>query len=209
MVTLSRKTIERALLYIRTLEGLEKSGQNSISSGRLARMLGSTDVQIRKEISRFGSFGKPRVGYDTALLKRSLQDLLLKGRTVRAVLFGVGNLGKAILKHPGFSGGRIKLVAAFDQLPTIIGKKVNGIGVFGLAKASAIIRKLKADIGIIAVPEESCQKVADLMVEAGIRGIINFSPTAIRVDRSIPVKDIDLTIEFLSLYCDARLGKEL
>ena len=204
MKKLSRKTIERTLLYVRALEGLIKAKQNLVSSRQLAQILGSTDVQIRKEISNFGKVGRPRVGYDTAELKRVLQDYLLQGKIVRVVLFGVGNLGRAILRYPGFHRGHVKLVAAFDQDPKTVGRIVEGIRVYSIDQAPDLMKKVRADIGIIAVPEDSCQAVADLAVLSGLRGIVNFAPKSVSVPKNVFVSDIDLTIEFLSLYCDIR-----
>jgi len=204
MKKLSPKTISRALIYIRTLEGLIKDRRYLISSGELARMTGLSDVKIRKDISSFGKVGTPRIGYKTVELKKILEDFVLQDETVHIVLFGVGNLGRAILRYPRFYGDKIRLVAAFDNNRKKIGEKVNGVTIFSVDRAPEVIKKTHADIGIIAVTKDHSQEVADLMVLSGLKGIVNFSPTSISVPKSVLVKDMDFSIEFLALFCDAR-----
>lgn len=198
-----QRTIPRALLYIRILDDLLQKGRPYISSAELARMTGLRDVQIRKDISNFGPVGKPRVGYPVSALKNLLEGSVQRD-TVHVVLFGTGNLGKAIAKYPEFHFGKIKIVAAFDKDPHKIGTSINGIKVYGLGDVKRIIKKTKAVIGINAVPKEVAQDVVDMMVSAGIKGIINFSPITIIVPPGMPLKNIDLTIEFLSLLCDIQ-----
>ncbi|MDP8264808.1 MAG: redox-sensing transcriptional repressor Rex [Candidatus Aceula lacicola] len=201
---ISKKTIERALLYIRTLEGLVKSNRYLVSSGELAKMTGFSDVQIRKDISKFGKVGTPRIGYKTIELRDILEGFVLQQDSVYAALFGVGNLGSAILKYPGFHKGRIKIIAAFDKDLKKIGKKINDVNIYSIDKAPKIIKRTKIEIGIIAVPKEFSQEVADIVVLSGLKGIVNFSPMSIVVPKNIVVRDIDFTIEFLSLFCDIQ-----
>jgi len=204
MKKIPRKTIERALLYIRTLEGLIKAKRYLISSSELAAMTGFSDVQIRKDISKFGKVGTPRIGYKTIELRDILERFVLQENDVRAVLFGVGNLGSAILKYPGFQKDRIKIMAAFDNDKRKIGKKINDVTIYALSKAPQMIKKTRSEIGIIAVPKEYSQEVADVIALCGLRGIINFTPTSITAPKNIVIRDIDLTIEFLSLFCDIQ-----
>ncbi|MDD3375425.1 MAG: redox-sensing transcriptional repressor Rex [Candidatus Omnitrophica bacterium] len=204
MHKISRKTTERALLYLRTLEGLIKSKRYLVSSSELAKMTGFSDVQIRKDISKFGKVGTPRIGYKTIELRDILERFVLQQDSVQAALFGVGNLGSAILKYPGFHQGRIKIVATFDKDSKKIGKKINGVNIYAIDRAPEIIKKTKIEIGIIAVPKEFSQEVADVVVLSGLKGIINFSPMFISVPKNVIVRDIDFTIEFLSLFCDIQ-----
>ncbi len=205
MTKLSHNTISRVFLYIRILEGLIKKKKPSISSKQLADFAGSSDVQVRKDISNFGKVGTPGIGYNTIELRDTLVDFILKKHVVSAVLFGVGNLGTAILKYPSFYKERIKIVAAFDRSDSRIGKIINGVEVFSVTSADEIIKDKNIDIAIIAVPEDSAQGVADIIVDSGLKGIVNFSPTTINVPSGVFVKDMDFTIEFLSLYCDAYM----
>lgn len=203
MRKIPRKTIARVLLYIRTLEGLLKEKRFLVSSKQLAKITGLSDVSIRKDISNFRKVGKPRIGYRTAELKKTLQNYLLQNNTVRLVLFGVGNLGSAILKYPGFHQGKVKLTAAFDVSRRKTGKKINGVTVYPVERAPEIIKRSRADIGIIAVPKENCQEVADYMVLSGLRRVVNFAPCSISVPSNVQVRNMDFTIEFLSLFCDS------
>ncbi|MFH1801033.1 MAG: redox-sensing transcriptional repressor Rex [Candidatus Omnitrophota bacterium] len=204
MKKIPRRTITRVLLYIRTLETLTKEKRFLISSGQLADITGLSAVQIRKDISNFKSVGKPRVGYRTVELKKTLENYLLQDTTVHVVLFGVGNLGSAILKYPGFHQDQIRLVAAFDVSRHKIGKKIEGVKVYPLDRAPEIIKRVHGDIGIIAVPEKGAQEVADHMVISGLQKIINFAPCSVSVPARVQIRNIDFTIEFLSLYCNTQ-----
>ena len=204
MKKLPRKTITRVLLYIRTLEALIKEKRFLVSSKQLAEITGLSDVKIRKDISNFKSVGKPRIGYKTVDLKKMLENYLLQSNTVHLVLFGIGNLGSAMLKYPGFHQDKIKLVAAFDVDRAKIGKKLNGVRIYPVERAPEIIRRYHADIGIITVPKEHCQEVADYMVLSGLYRIVNFAPCSISVPAKVQVRNMDFTIEFLSLFCDSQ-----
>lgn len=203
MNKIPRKTIDRVFHYIRALERLSKAKRSLISSQELSSITGVSDVQIRKDISNFGKFGTPRLGYNIEDLKNTLQDFLLQKRVAKVVLFGVGNLGSAILKYQGFHQDKIELVAAFDRDKKKIGKTMNGVVIHALDEAPRIIKKQKASIGIIAVPGEAAQETADVMALAGLKGIVNFAPVSVNVPERIEVRDIDLMIEFLSLFCNA------
>ncbi|MBU4304031.1 MAG: redox-sensing transcriptional repressor Rex [Candidatus Omnitrophica bacterium] len=204
MKKISQKTIERGVFYIRTLEALLKDGQTLISSNQLANITGFSDAQIRKDISSFGKVGRPGIGYSTAELRNILQDFVLKNEVVHVALFGVGSLGAAILKYPGFHKDGIKLVAAFDKMKNKVGATINGVKVYDPKRAVDVIKKTHADIGVIAVPKEHSQEVADIIVLSGLRGIVNFSPISIAVPKNVMVKNIDLRVEFFSLFCNMQ-----
>ena len=201
-----QRTVTRAFMYLRALDSLIEEGKAYVSSGELAAMTALTDVQIRKDISVFGKAGKPRVGYDTLRLKQLLEEYVIQN-VVHVVLFGVGNLGSAILRYPGFQEDKIKMVAAFDSDPNKVDKAINGISIYSLDKAKLLIQKKHVEIGVIAVPKQASQQIADLLVSCGIQGIVNFSPTTITVPKGIFVKNIDLAVEFLSLFWDMNAKK--
>jgi redox-sensing transcriptional repressor len=203
MKKISQKTITRALLYIRTLDQMIQQKAEFVSSRQMADLTGLTDVQVRKDVSFFGRVGKPRIGYQTRELKEKLEEFVSQN-VVHVALFGVGHLGSAILRYPGFHQEKVKLVAAFDTDKKKIGLTLNGVKVYALEQAPKVVKKTHADIGIIAVPKEYSQGTADLMVKSGLEGIVNFSPTTVSVPSKVLVKNIDLTIEFLSLFCDMQ-----
>ena len=188
------------MLYIRILEKLIGEGEQFVSSKRLSEIAGLSDVQVRKDISNFGKVGRPRVGYRTTELKKVLEEFISKN-IVHVVLFGAGNLGSAILRYPKFHQDKIRILAAFDKNKSKIGRRINGVLVYDIKEAPEIIRRIRADIAIIAVPEKSSQQIASLIVSCGVKGIVNFSPASISVPKSVFVRNIDLSIEFLSLFC--------
>jgi redox-sensing transcriptional repressor len=204
MKKIPRKTITRVLLYIRTLEALAKEKRYLVSSRQLSEITGLSDVQIRKDVSNFKSVGKPRIGYRTGELKKTLENYLLQDITVHVVLFGAGNLGSAVLQYPGFHRKKIRLVAAFDVSHHKIGKRIGGVKVYPVDRAPEIIKRVHGDIGIIAVPKENAQEAADYMVLSGLQKIINFAPCPVSVPAKVQVRNIDFTIEFLSLYCNTQ-----
>ncbi len=205
MEKLSNKIISRVLLYIRILEELIKKNRARVSSNELAKLTGLSDVQIRKDISKFGKIGTPRLGYSTRELKNILEDFVLHKETIQLALFGVGNLGTAILKYPAFKKDKLNIAAAFEKDKNKIGKIVNGVRIYPIDKAPEIIKKIHAEIGIVAVGAQDSQEVVDIMVLSGLKGIINFSPTFLNVPKEIAVRDIDLSLEFLALYCSVKI----
>ena len=205
MKKFSKKTINRAFLYIRTLEQLINNKHNLVSSGQLAKLTGLTSTQIRKDISNFGKVGTPGIGYNTEELNEKLELFILQKQVVHIAVFGIGNLGAAILKYPNFQKTKLNIVAGFDNDLKKVGKKFNSIPIHPIVNAPGVIKKTHTDIGIIAVPQKFAQEVADIMVLSGLKGILNFSPTTINVPNDVFVKDIDFTISILSLFCRINL----
>jgi redox-sensing transcriptional repressor len=203
----SQKTTSRVLRYSRILNDAAKDGKLTISSAELAALAGLSDAQVRKDISSFGKVGRPRIGYVVADLKRVFAGMVLP-RTVHVVLFGVGNLGSAILRYPGFDQEKIRIVAAFDQDKARIGRVISGVTVYDVAQAPGIVKRVDAKIGINATPVAASREIADIMVRSGLKGIVNFAPTTLNVPSKVFVRNIDFTIEFLSLFCDIQNSKE-
>lgn len=199
----SSKTVTRAFIYIRILEDLLAKKMLYVSSKQLADIVGFTDAQIRKDVSSFGRVGKPKLGYNVAELKAVLEKVIYEN-IVHVVLFGVGSLGTALLGYSGFHNERIKLVAAFESDKRKVGKEINGVKISAIEEASRLILKTHAEIGVIAVSKERSQQVADTIVAAGLNGIINFSPTTLSVPAHVLVRNVDLSIEFMSLFYDVR-----
>lgn len=202
-----QRTISRAFMYLRALDSLGEAGREYVSSQEIASMTGVLGAQVRKDISVFGRVGRPRIGYEVEKLKKLLEEYIVQ-HVVHVVLFGVGNLGSAILRYPGFRDDKVKIVAAFDNDAEKIGKAINGITIYAFDKAEAFIPKKHIEIGVIAVPKLFSQRVADLLVACGIKGIINFSPTSITVPKDVCVRNIDLAVEFLALFYDMQSQKQ-
>lgn len=202
-----QRTISRAFIYLRALDSLIEAGKEFVSSKELAVMAGSVDAQVRKDISIFGKAGRPRIGYPVERLKKLLEEYIVQN-VVHVVLFGVGNLGSALLRYPGFREDKVKIVAAFDNDPEKIGKAINGISIYSFDKAEAFIASQHIEIGVIAVPKQVSQRVADLLVACGIKGIVNFSPTSIATPKDVYVRNIDLAVEFLALFYDMQANSD-
>ena len=192
------ETVRRLPLYLRGLLFLSQDLHGSISSHKLADFLGVNHWQIRKDFSYFGDFGTPGVGYDTENLTKQIRKILKLNEVHKAALVGVGNLGAAILAYPGFEIYGFDIAAVFDNDSKIIGRKVANVTVEDVAKLGSL-RRRKISLGIIAVPRESAQEVADRLVEAGVKGILNFSPCSMNAPKRVKVITIDIAVDLARL----------
>lgn len=192
------ETVRRLPTYLREVLVLSEKGHEKVSSKRLAKFLGINPWQIRKDFSYFGDFGTPGVGYDTSKLQKEISKILRLDNSHKAVLVGVGNLGSAVMAYGEFGTYGLDIVAAFDKDHKKIGKTKNNITIEDVSKISSIKRR-KVDLGIIAVPAEDAQAVADDMVKAGVKGILNFSTRHIVVQKKIKVISIDIAMDLARL----------
>lgn len=179
------------------LFSLEKS-RETISSRELADFLAVHPWQIRKDLSYFGVSGTPGVGYSVKKLSKQIKKVLNLNTNHKAVLVGAGNLGAAFLAYPDFKVYGIEITVAFDNDPKKIGRKIKNIIIKDAAKLS-LIKRQKVDIGIIAVPCQSAQDVADNLVKSGIKSILNFSPCRINVPNNVKIFTIDIAMELARL----------
>jgi redox-sensing transcriptional repressor len=187
------EAVRRLPMYLRGLLICSEKNVRSISSTDLAELVRINPPQIRKDLSYFGAFGTPGVGYDTARLAKQIRDILKLNTPNKAALVGLGNLGTALLKYPGFDLYGLEIAAVFDNAPGKIGKKVKNVKVEDLSKLSLLKRK-GITLGIIAVPASAAQEVADGLVEAGIKGLLNFAPYYIDVPKKVKVISIDIAM---------------
>jgi len=192
------ETIRRLPIYLRGLLSLLEQGHDSISSGGLADFLGMNSSQIRKDVSYFGDFGTRGVGYDIRKLARQIRKILHLEGGSKAALVGVGNLGSAILTYPGFAVYGFEMAAAFDVSDKRIGKKIKGITIEDVSKIPSLAER-GISLGIIAVPRDAAQKVVDAMVKAGVKGILNFSPSHVMVPKRVKVITIDIAMDLARL----------
>jgi redox-sensing transcriptional repressor len=192
------ETIRRLPIYLRGLLLSAEQGRKDISSRDLAELLGVNSWQVRKDFSYFGDFGTRGVGYKIHTLTRQIKRILKLDVVHKAALVGVGNLGSAVLAYPGFRSYGFDIAAAFDTEPAKIGKKVNNVLVESVSRLSSL-KKRKINIAIIAVPGGAAQQTADRLVEAGVKGILNFSPCYITVPRKVKVITIDIAMDLARL----------
>lgn len=194
-----RATIQRLSVYLQVLENLQRDGTEVISSEPLARACSVNASQIRKDLTYFGEFGVRGVGYNVADLIASIRASLGIDRVWNCVLVGVGNLGKALLSHREFAERRFNIVGAFDCDPFKIGEEVSGIEVVCTRRLKERVADLQVHIGIITTPPERAQRAANYLVEAGIKGILNYAPARIFVPEDVFVEYVDFFHHLYSL----------
>jgi redox-sensing transcriptional repressor len=195
-------TIRRLSVYTRCLLQLEEDGVKTVSSQELAERFNLNSAQVRKDLAYFGEFGVRGIGYYVSGLKAELQKILGLDREWSVALVGFGNLGSALFHYKGFGRQGFRIAAIFDDDPTKIGRHVAGVPIFPTTELGREAKARGIQIAIVAVPAEGAQDVADRLVASGIKAILNFAPTRIRVPRDVRLKDVDLSIELetLSFY---------
>jgi redox-sensing transcriptional repressor len=201
--------VHRLSLYLRELEKLRRSDQRTVSSRELGDALKITATQIRKDLAHFGTFGRPGIGYDVSELVAKLRRILGTDRTWNVLLVGAGNLGMALSAYRGFSKKGFRLAAVFDADERKWGRPVTPNGELCIQPLSDLDRTVhEKDIrlAIVAVPAEAAQSVADSLVRAGVRGLLNFAPVSLNVDPKVAVAAVDLAVELEQL--SFQLGAE-
>lgn len=194
--------VSRLPMYLRSLALLKSEGIEFISSRGLGTRLRMTPAQIRKDLSFFGKFGRQGRGYNVSRLHGELQQILGLDKKWLMALVGVGRLGRAILDYKGFASEGFKIVAAFENDPKLIGKKVSGVPIEDIVKLETSLRDKKVDIAIVAVPSSDAQVVIDKLVQSGIRAILNYAPICVRVPRGVRLQGIDpvLALQGMTFY---------
>jgi len=204
----SKAVVSRLSLYLRELSRLERAGIETTSSTKLGEMLGFSDAQVRKDLANFGQFGYPGVGYRCSELIATIRQIMGTDQKWPVALVGVGNLGRALLGYRGFSNQGFNTVAAFDLDPKIVGTEIEGIPVFSLDNVDKVVKEKSIQLAIIAVPAAAAQEVAERLVEAGIRGFLNFAAVTLRLPDEVTVIGVDLAIEMeqLSFAMTSRMS---
>jgi redox-sensing transcriptional repressor len=188
--------IGRLPVYLRTLKLLAADGHEVASSQELGERLGISSAQIRKDLSHFGEFGKQGTGYNVAYLCRQLEKILKVDCIWPVVLVGAGYLGHALAAYNGFENRGFRIVAVFDNDPTKIGSRIGDSLVEPTSSIAAYVSQYKCQIGVIAVPAEAAQPVADALVEAGVQSILCYAPITLTVPKQVRVQYIDPVIHF-------------
>jgi redox-sensing transcriptional repressor len=196
----SELTTNRLSVYLRCLSTLEESGVPTISSQALAEQFHLNAAQIRKDLAYFGEFGVRGVGYYVRDLKRHLRQILGLDRKLRVAIMGAGNLGLALADYPGFRQEGFEISALFDNLREKVGQQSRGgVPIYDIHDLKKVMRKEGIRIAVIAVPAPSAQYVLGLVVAAGIKAVLNFSPGALQVPPDVKLKSVDLTVSLESL----------
>jgi redox-sensing transcriptional repressor len=183
--------VKRLSLYLRTLDAAAADGQPTISSSAIARVFDFTDAQVRRDLACLGPAGRPGIGYSPAPLAVRIRAALSLDRTWNLAIVGTGKIGTALMGYPQFAGGGFRVTAAFDSDPTRIGTTIFDVVIHPLARLGEVIAQTNVQLAVLAVPADAAQNVAEQLVEAGVKGILNFAPVRLRVN--VPVQPIDLS----------------
>lgn len=191
--------VRRLSLYLRQLEVFHRMERRTISSRQLGEALNLTDAQVRKDLAYFGQFGHPGIGYKVEDLIAHVRKILGTDRTWNVLLIGAGNLGRALSAYKGFEKKGFKLLAVFDADPALAGRRYGPFVIQPMSELSGTIQRLNIRMGIITVPADFAQKVADELVAAGIRGILNFAPVSLNVPPTVSLAAVDLAVQLEQL----------
>jgi redox-sensing transcriptional repressor len=198
-------TVGRLPVYLRALVDLAESGAATVSSEALADAAGVNSAKVRKDLSHLGSYGTRGVGYDVAYLIHQVRRELGLTQHWAIAIAGVGNLGHALANYKGFAERGFRVAALVDVDASKIGERIAGTVVSHLDDLPQLVREHDVAIGVLATPATAAQEVADRMVEAGIRSILNFAPAVISVPAGVSVRKVDLAIELQILaYYEQR-----
>jgi redox-sensing transcriptional repressor len=200
-------TVARLPVYLRALTTLSEQGTATCSSEELAAAAGVNSAKLRKDLSYLGSYGTRGVGYDVEYLRYQIARQIGVTQDWPVVIVGIGNLGHALANYSGFRSRGFRVVALLDADPDRHQETVAGVDVRPFNDLGQIVREHGVAIGVIATPALAAQDVADEMVAAGIRSILNFAPTVLSVPEGVDVRKVDLSIELQILaYHEQRKG---
>jgi redox-sensing transcriptional repressor len=195
-------TVARLPVYQRILEELLRGGTTTVSSEVLASAAKVNAAKVRKDLSLLGSFGTRGAGYHTAFLIEQIDRQLGLDRMWPVVIAGIGNLGRALARSQGFAARNFRVAALFDNDPAIIGEELGGVVVLHPDELPRVAGEVPLAIGVITTPGSVAQRVADTMVSAGVRSILNFAPRVLEVPPEVLLRYVDLSIELqvMSFY---------
>lgn len=187
-------TVSRLSVYSRFLSSIDKKGVITISSGDIAQGVGVSPAQVRKDLAYFGEFGTRGVGYNVRDLHHNILKILGLNQEWKVVLVGAGNLGSALCIYGGFRERGFDVVGIFDADPKKIGTKVSDLEIMPVEKLAETIEKYDVKLGIITVPGNFAQEIADLLIENNVKSLLNFAPQVLVVPDDIIVRNVDLSV---------------
>lgn len=197
-MVMNRKCIIRLSRYKNALKRLKALGFVKVFSGNLADAAGVTSSQVRKDFSLFGITGNRRGGYKVDELIIKIREILGKNELQKVVIVGVGHIGHALLRYKGFEAGGIKIIAAFDIDPTKYTRN-SEVPVLPLEEFRQFVQDHEIKIGILSVPDVAAHHVSEIMISAGIKGILNFAPIQLRAADDVIISNINLEVELENL----------
>ncbi len=199
-------TVSRLPVYLRSLAELP-AGRTTCSSEQLAEIAGVNPAQVRKDLSYLGSYGTRGVGYELEELQTQIRRALGLTREYPVLIVGAGNLGRALANYGGFGSWGFRVVGVLDIDERKVGIEVDGLVVESLDDLERIVADRSIAIGIIATPASGAQYVADRLAAAGVRSILSFAPTVLRVAEGIQVRRVDLSTELQILTYHLQTGR--
>lgn len=186
-------SVRRLSAYLRQLECLAGEGVECVSSRQLAEFIKAGESQVRRDLTLFGQFGRPGVGYVVAELIEQLQKILRTNVRWNVIVVGAGKLSHALLRYRGFAQCGFDLVAVFDTDPRKVGTKVGKARVLHLDDLEDVVAKSAAKLAILAVPDEAAQDVTGRLAAVGIEGILNFATARLETPPGVHIRQVDLT----------------
>lgn len=191
ITTIPDIVVGRLPIYLRALNFLAAEGREITSSQELGDRLGISSAQIRKDLSHFGEFGKQGTGYDIAFLREQLQRILQIDQIWDVALVGAGDLGHALAHYGGFAGRGFRIVAVFDNDPAKIGQNLANLIIQDNQSLGSVVLAQGIRVALIATPASGAQSVADILVNSGVKAILNYAPITLTVPHGVRVQYID------------------
>lgn len=188
------KTVERLSLYRRFLKQLKDEGVKNVYSHHLADLSRGTSAQVRRDLMLIGYNGSPQKGYDVVELIKHIDHFLHSEELINVVLVGVGNVGRALLSYFRSGKSHINIVASFDTDDSKTDRVINNCSCHHISKLSDFVREKNIKVSILTAPASEAQAIANVMVDSGIKGILNFAPVRLKVPQTVFVEDIDITM---------------
>ncbi|EEX23451.1 redox-sensing transcriptional repressor Rex [Lactobacillus mulieris] len=208
-IKIPKATARRLPLYYRYLILLNEEGKEKVSSTELSEAVQVDSASIRRDFSYFGALGKRGYGYDVKSLLGFFKKILNQDTLTNVALIGVGNLGHALLNYNFKRSNNIRISCAFDINSDLTGKIVSGVPVYDMKDMIEQIREQQITIAILTVPQINAQKTANEIVEAGVRGIMNFTPVRLSAPAGVRIQNVDLATELQTLVYFLESDKKI
>ena len=199
--TIPRATAKRLSLYYRIFKRFNSEKIEKANSKQIADAIGIDSATVRRDFSYFGELGRRGYGYDVKKLMNFFADLLHDNSITNVMLVGIGNMGHALLHYRFHERNKMKIVMAFDtdDHPEVGTTTNDGIPIYGISQINNKLKGVDVKTAILTVPSAKAQEVATVLVEAGVKGILSFSPVPLTVPKDVVVQYVDLTSELQTL----------
>ncbi|MGB4594839.1 MAG: redox-sensing transcriptional repressor Rex [Anaerolineaceae bacterium] len=196
--------VSRLPIYVQRLNLLLREGTEVVSSQEFAEMLGTTATEIRKDLSFFGNFGKQGSGYNVIRLHEALKEILHLNKIWKVAVFGMGNLGQALLRYQGFARQGFEIVLAFDIDEALIGKEISGMVIQNESNLEQVLQDADVQIAILTVPSNEAQRLADRLVFCGINAILSYAPITLKLPEHVQISYADpvLQLQKMTFYLE-------